>query len=292
LRSIHGADFYRMLGAEMNHRLGNRMNEEIQQLGLLEDAQIRLDEAALALAALDHPGVDLAPYHSALSDMATQLAPCRDLAGSPHDQAIFLAAVIAGERGFVGDAENYDDPANADLISVMDRRRGMPIALSILYVAMARRLGWTAAGLNIPGHLLVRVGDLRAHVVVDPFNGGVVVPRRTVVEMLERAGATAPTPDTVPVLSNQEMLVRLLLNQASRAQAAGDLKRALTLYQRMTLVAPSMSRLWWDRAELERQQGLIMAARSSLNRMLETTDDPAQTKRIRAALDALVRSIN
>lgn len=280
-----------MLSGQNQCWLGGGMNEEIVRLGLLDDAQIRLDEAALALAALDHPGVDLAPYRSALSAIATQLAPCRDQAGSAHDQALFLASVIAGQCGFSGDAENYDDPANADLISVMDRRRGMPIALSILYVAMARRLGWSAAGLNIPGHLLVRIGDPQAHVVVDPFNRGVLVARTAIAAMLERAGAVA-APEAVPVLSNQQMLVRLLLNQASRAHSGGDLNRALTVYRRMTAVAPALSHLWWQRAELERQQGQIMAARNSLTKMLELAADPKQRQRIGAALDALARSIN
>src|SRR5262245_8005814 len=124
----------------------------------MEDEHIALDEAALALAALDNPGVDLTPLRELLDSMTARLSSQRRAARSPYDQAALLAGVIAGDEDFRGAAEDYDNPANADLISVMQRRRGMPITLSIIYVAVARRVGWAAVGLNMPGHLLVRVG--------------------------------------------------------------------------------------------------------------------------------------
>jgi regulator of sirC expression with transglutaminase-like and TPR domain len=278
------------MGAALAGDLG--VNEEIVQLGLMDDDNIELDEAALALAALDNPGIDLAPYRATLNDMAAQLERRRNAAGSVFDQAALLAGVISGEHGFRGEAHNYDDPANADLISVMDRKRGMPITLSILYVALARRIGWTAVGLNTPGHLLVRIGKTPTSVVIDPFNAGVVVGRDAVAELLKRAGAAGMTPEAVTPLSNQAMLVRLLLNQATRARSAGHLERALTVYQRMTTVAPLMSNLWWERAEVERQLGHIAAARASLNAMLETTREPDLRKHIRATLDSLTRSMH
>lgn len=268
------------------------MNDEVTRLGLSDDADIVLDEAALTLAALDHPGIALAPYREQLADMAARLSQLRDHARSAFDQAALLAGIIAGDCGFSGDADTYDDPANADLIAVLDRRRGMPIALSILYVGLARRVGWSAVGLNIPGHLLVRVGEFPAGVVIDPFNGGGVVQQRAVAELLARAGAPADAPERVPALSNQAMLVRLLINQATRARQANDDERALTLYQRMTAVAPTFTPLWWDRAALEQQLGQISAARNSLQAMLETTRDESVHSRVRAALDKLARSIN
>ncbi|HSB95395.1 MAG TPA: transglutaminase family protein, partial [Spongiibacteraceae bacterium] len=102
------------------------MSEDILHLGLIDDEFIALDEAALALAAPDHPGIDLAPYRALLADMAEQLTLHREAAPrssyeSAYDQAVLLAAVIAGQYDFRGAVENYDDPANADLIAVLDR---------------------------------------------------------------------------------------------------------------------------------------------------------------------------
>ena len=79
-----------------------------------------------------------------------------------------MATVLAGEFSFAGDTETYDDPANADLINVLDRRRGLPVSLAIIWVAMARRLGWAADVLNVSGHVLVLTGAEAAPVIVDP----------------------------------------------------------------------------------------------------------------------------
>lgn len=268
------------------------MYNDILQLGLVEDEEIVLDEAALALAVLDHPGADLAPLRALLETMAAQLLERRAAASNSFDRALLLAAVIAGNFGFDGATDDYDDPANADLIAVLERRRGMPIALSILYVALARRIGWRADGLNMPGHLLVLIGTYPDGVVIDPFNGGAVMDSQAVSEMRARFGATGPQHDAVAVLSNRALLVRLLLNQATRARTAGQLERALTVYQRMTTVAPLLSHLWWDRAELEREMGQIAAARASLNAMLETTRDGTLRSHIRTALDNLTRMVH
>ncbi len=151
------------------------VNDPIARLGLLDDDDIVLDQAALLLASLDHPGVNLAPYHDVLDDKTERIAELGADAQLASDQAHVLAAVIAEESDFVGDAETYDDPANADLIRVIDRRRGLPVALAILYVALARRQGWRADALNTPGHVLVRIGKPPANVVIDPFGGGAVV---------------------------------------------------------------------------------------------------------------------
>lgn len=268
------------------------MHEAIQLLGLLEDEAIMLDEAALTLAALDHPGIDLAPYGERLAMMAARLhARGRGLTGA-RDRAELLADVIADDHGFHGDAERYGDPANADMICVLDRGQGLPVALSILYVALARRIGWEAQALNTPGHVLIRVGSEPATVVQDPFDGGAILDETGIARLLTRVlGSHArPEPEHFAPLSNRSALVRLLTNQATRARRDGDLERALTLYERMTGFAPSYTGLWWERARIEQLLGRGRLARMSLSAMLETTRDPTLRARIRAALDALARS--
>lgn len=267
------------------------MNESIAYLGLIEDEAILLDAAALELAALDHPGVDLKPHVALLNAMVTQLASHGAGAETARQRATMLAAVVAGEHGFRGDSEHYDDPANADLIAVMNRRRGLPVALAILFVALARRVGWEAEALNTPGHVLVRVGSGADAVIVDPFNGGETVDGRTLAALLARVlGRSAPlSPEHLAPMPNRAVLVRLLLNQASRAAQAGDAERALALYQRMTLIAPASSGLWWERVRLEQLLGRSAEARASLSAMLEITRDPDMRTHICAALDALAR---
>lgn len=263
--------------------------EEVTALGLLDDEAIELDAAALQLAALDHPKVDLQPYHDLLGDAAGRLVDSGASARRPAEQADALAALFGGELGFTGDRKSYDDPANADLIQVIDRRRGLPVSLSILYVAAARRVGWAAEVLNTPGHVLIRVGPETEPLLLDPFNDGAAVGPETLARLLASAlgGRTAPAAEHLAPMSNRAVLVRLLLNQATRAEAAGDSARALTLFERITAVAPGDSHGWWERARLQLVGHDVAGARASLSAMLEVTREPGLRAHVLAALDAL-----
>ena len=265
------------------------MIESISYLGLLDDEALALDQSALELAALDHPDADLQSYADILNALVTRLASAGAGATSPNDQALILAEVIGGHYGFSGDSRTYDDPANADLIRVIDRRKGLPVTLSILYVATARRIGWQAEALNTPGHVLVRIGPESISVLIDPFNRGVIIDADHLATLLTRVlgGHATLKPDDLLPMTNRAVLVRLLLNQASRAEAAGDHERALTLMERMTTVAPAHGQGWWDRARLEMRLGDGGGARASLSAMLEITRDPAVRTHVSAALDAL-----
>ncbi|MCE7797767.1 transglutaminase-like domain-containing protein [Sphingobium sufflavum] len=260
----------------------------IAGFGLMEDEEIEIDLAALALSELDHEGVDLAPYAELLREMTERLAVVGAPAVTAVAQAQALAAVIGGEYGFMGDVASYDAPLNADFIRVLDRRRGLPVSLSILYVAAARRLGWAAHALNIPGHVLVRIGE-KAAVVIDPFNGGgEVAPDRLIALLALGAGeGGAGRQEDVAPMANRAILVRLLLNQASRAEQAGDAARAMTVYDRMTVVAPDHVEGWWALARLQLGSGELDGARQSLSAMLEVTRDPQRRELATAALEAI-----
>jgi len=258
------------------------MMTAIGHLGLLDDEDIDLDVAALELSALDHDGIDLDPYLGILRDIAERLAVVGQAAEHGRAQAEALAHVLGGEYGFSGDRETYDAPLNADMIRVIDRRKGLPVSLSILYVAAARRVGWAADALNTPGHVLARVGPTNSAVLIDPFNGGATVES----EKLNALAGDEPAGDDL-VMSNRLVLVRLLLNQVSRAEQAGDVGRALAVLERMVVVAPSHGQGWWDLARLQLVAGSVEAARDSLSAMLEVTRDPGRRAHVTAALGAI-----
>lgn len=265
------------------------MHDDLIQLGLVEDEDIDLDDAALTLALLDHPDSEEDPCLHVLADIAERLD---DLSGEVTDarrQAALLAQVLGREFGFTGDTDTYDDPANADLLQVIGRRRGLPVSLSILYVAAARQLGWMANVLDLPGHVLVLVGDDPDPVIIDPFNGGRVVDRDQLVAFVRDMNQGRETAVThVSTMSNRAVLVRLLMNKATRAEASGQGRRALTLYQRMTVMAPGYPHAWWERARLELADADVAAARSSLTAMLEVTRDDDMRARISELLSSLL----
>jgi regulator of sirC expression with transglutaminase-like and TPR domain len=263
------------------------MDEDLNLLGLIDEDEIDLAEAALTLAALDHPGIVLEPYRELLDAMSDRLDAVGGRADTPADRADALAVVLAGEFGLVGDAVTYD---NADLTRVLDRRRGLPVSLSIIWVALARRLGWDAEVLDVPGHVLVLVGAEAEPVIVDPFGGGVLVDGARIQALVQAFGEPEQAVTHIAAMPERAVLVRLLQNQASRAEQAGKGRRALALYTRMTVMAPGTVHAWWEKARLELVDGDVAAARASLGAILEVTRDPDVRSRAADTLEALPSS--
>jgi regulator of sirC expression with transglutaminase-like and TPR domain len=267
------------------------MDDNLLHLGLVDEDDILLDMAALSLALLDHPETDVQPYEALLDALATHLDAVGGYAATARDQAGALAQVLHKDFGFTGDRHTYDDPANADMIRVLDRRRGLPISLSILYVAAARRVGWPANVLNVPGHVLVLVGENTTPVIIDPFSEGEMVSGEQLAALLASSDSDPPAANChIATMSNRAILVRLLLNQASRAEQAGKGRRALELYSRMTALAPSYAHAWWERARLELVDHDVEAARKSLTSMLEVTREPDIRQKVVDTLGALTAS--
>src|SRR5689334_2659344 len=128
--------------------------EYLRALGEGGEGPFDIAEAALMLGTIDQPRRSLDPYTKHLAEMADR---CRDavrLLGHLEDVAHAISTLLAGVYGYDGDRPSYDDPQNANLITVIERRRGLPVALGILYIHAARAAGLEAQGVNSPGHFL------------------------------------------------------------------------------------------------------------------------------------------
>ena len=264
----------------------------LTRFGLLDDADIDLADAALACAAADRPGVDLTSLRARIAGLASRLQTQGTGIVASADRARLLVALLAGHEELSGDTDDYDNPANADLALMFERRRGLPVTLSLLYAAIARRVGWSAQVLGLPGHVVMALGGDGDRIVLDPFDHGRTLDADGIGELVDRAlgGHVTPEREHLRPLTNREVLVRLLSNQATRARRKGDTVRALVLAERMTALAPRLTGLWWERARLEQLAGDSVSARASLVAMLDTTRDPRTRGRITDALQALARS--
>ena len=261
---------------------------DISVIGVLDDQDILLDIAALALSQLDHAECDVGTYLAQLE--AIEDGVCEEGRGAimSSEQAIVLAEVLHDEHGFTGDAESYDAPVNADFIRVLDRKRGLPISLASLYVARARRAGWVAHVLNGPGHVLVQIGE-KNPVIIDPFNGGRHVGADEFTALYQGHAIDVDMDGKLLLvpMTNHQVLARLLFNQAVRAESENDTQRAIVLHDRITRIAPRMLDSWHHLARLQISTNDSQGARATLLGIAELTGD----KHARDQVMAVFRSL-
>ncbi len=177
---------------------------------LAEDPDPRLDLLALAIAAELRDGVDGAMALARLEALGTELAEAVAVCGDePAAQLRACTDLLGAVHGFAGDEEDYDHPDNSMLDLVLERRRGLPILLSVVYVEVARRAGVPLAGVGLPGHFVVgHVGGPDV-LLADPFAGGALL-------------AQVQDPGVVRPWTSKEIAMRMLNNLVAAHRRRGD----------------------------------------------------------------------
>jgi regulator of sirC expression with transglutaminase-like and TPR domain len=234
--------------------------------GASSDEDFPLLEAAIACAMHDDPDRDPEPVRVLAVEAGKRLKD-RLERESPEEA---LAETLAGDMRFSGDLITYDDLANADIISVCERRRGLPVALGLLYLDVARRCRLSVQGVDFPGHFLLRVETGEGPLAVDPFSEGRVVLPSELSRRALLAGLTPDVADRLELLmapvSDRAVLIRLQNNIFARATQAGDFARAERSALRRALLNPGDHHPWLDVAAAREGQGALAGALQALAR--------------------------
>ena len=238
----------------------------LTEVGTRPDEGFPLFEAAIACAVHDDDSRDEAGARTLGAEGAAFLA--RRLETESPEEAI--AESMAGDLRLVGDLMTFEDQANADIIAVAERRKGIPVSLGVFYLHAARQTGLDVKGVDFPGHFLLRIETVEGPLALDPFSEGrVVLPS----ELSRRALRTGLTPDVAGRLdllmaptTDRQVLIRLQNNIFARAQAAGDWPRAERSALRRALLDPSDHRPWLDVARAREGQGALAGALQALGR--------------------------
>lgn len=210
-----------------------------QLLAALNEPGESLAPAALAIARVEYPALDPAPYLRRLERMG-EAADGRLQRQDARDTAALIGtlnAYLFEELGFSGNREHYDDPRNSFLNEVLDRRLGIPISLSVIYLEIGRRAGLRLEGVNFPGHFLVRVQG-REDVIVDPFHAGAQLSEVDCRQLLQQHLGEEAAFDRalLATATRQHIVVRMLVNlkrlyvrmrSFPQARAAADLLLAV-----------------------------------------------------------------
>jgi regulator of sirC expression with transglutaminase-like and TPR domain len=283
----------------MSHGSASREIETaLAGLAAVGDDDMDLAETALMLAALERPRVALDRYRLHLADLAEAVG--REAARRHGDMPPLdarsgaLIQVIAEELGYRGDELTYDDLQNANLMRVIDRRKGLPVALGILYIHAARAQGWKAHGLNFPAHFLIAIEIAGERAILDPFRGqrvgGAGALRGLLKTMLGKDAELSPAHSAA--LPNRAVLIRLQNNIKTRLVAQGRDEKALAVIERMLLFAPNQPELWREAGALHGELGNLRAAVAALEKFMALSRDAAARHQAAQAIQTLRRRLH
>jgi regulator of sirC expression with transglutaminase-like and TPR domain len=254
------------------------------------DGDFPLLEAAIACAIHEDPSRDPQPARD-LGEASVERLKQR-LKQESAEEA--LAETMAGDLRLAGDLFTYEDPDNADIIAVCERRKGLAVALGVYYLNAARRCGLTVQGVDFPGHFLLRIETDEGPLALDPFSEGRVVLPSELTRRALHAGLTPNVADRLDRLmapvSDRAVLIRLQNTIFAHASQARDFPRAERAALRRALLDPTDHRPWLDVAAAREGQGALAGSLEALQRATELDGGAAlaaraQRERVRLQLN-------
>ena len=262
-----------------------RFTEAVQH----PEERVDLACAALLIAAEEYTQLAVEPYLRRLDELAERV---RDRLCDENAPLVLLqevGRVLFEEEGFRGNRLEYYDPRNSFLNDVIDRRLGIPITLSIIYLEVGWRLGLPLHGVNFPGHFLVRYNGEAMQLLIDPFQKGMVRFEDEAQDLLDHVygGSVRMQPHFLRVADRRDILVRLLANLKGNYVNKRDDVRALSVIERILIVRPGSADDERDRGVVLMRMGREREAAAALHRYLELLPGAPDVARVRLLLEQL-----
>lgn len=250
---------------------------------------IDLAEAALLIAKEEYPDLEVARYLARLDDLARAVRQGAGGDGDPRRLIARLGDYLFRELGFRGNTDAYYDPRNSFLNDVLDRRLGIPITLSTVYMEVGRRLGVRLHGVGMPGHFLVKYVGPDEELVIDPFHGGRVVSPADCQGILDRlsGGTLRLEPRFLAALTTRQILARMLTNLKLIYVKSQDYARALGVVERLLILEPQAASEIRDRGLLSCQLKRTPQAMADLEQYLRLVPAAEDAEVIRQHLRSL-----
>lgn len=190
---------------------GGRLEEELRRLQAGDEDHLDLEQGAFLFARYAYPGLDVSVYVRTLDAMAEEVRKRMGTRVSGEEAVKTLGRYLFTEQGFCGNTKNYYDPDNSYLNRVLDRRTGIPISLSVLYLLIGKRLNLPVHGVGMPGHFLVKFEAERYKMFIDCFNAGALLTEKDCQRFLLQAGYGFDDRYLQPS-STRAILIRMLKN--------------------------------------------------------------------------------
>lgn len=262
----------------------------------METVHIRLDCAALHLARDVYPHLAFTACLARLDTLADEVADLRPGLSAPLRYEAMRRVLVEAHR-LRGNEDDYYDPENSYLNRVLERRRGIPISLSIVWLEVARRLKWPVAGLGLPGHFIVRFDDEERFVLVDPFRDGRTLSIADCHRILDYyfEGRVPFSPAFLKPVDARFILARMLNNLRDIYVVNRDWVRVADVLRRLAAVEPANARHVHELVGLLYRQGDLRAAYAHLSDCLQRQPNNDKQYLVReklAHLEAVIASLN
>jgi regulator of sirC expression with transglutaminase-like and TPR domain len=264
------------------------------------DERLNLAEAALLIAADEYPDLDIDTYLQRLDELAVSVRHSLPEEAGLEETVVALNHFLFVDQGFTGNADDYYDPRNSFLNDVLDRKLGIPITLSILYLEIGHRLGLPLEGVSFPGHFLVKCATNEGDVVLDPFWGGMPLSEDDLRDRLEETcgkpqAVSAPLAALLSTAGKREILVRMLRNLKGVYLKREETLKALGTVNRILQVEPDLPEEIRDRGRLYERLECFRPAVADFSRYLvlaPTAEDAPDVQYRLVELRHLAANIN
>ncbi len=256
-----------------------------------DEIEINLGRAALAISASDYPNLDIDTYLLRICGFAKSAAARLGADPDVYRSIAALNYVLFKEQGFCGNREHYFDPRNSFLNEVLDRKTGIPISLSVLYMEVGQQIGLALEGVGFPGHFLVKVRGAREAIIIDPFNQGEILSQGSLETMLYKlyGGKVAFDPVLLQPVSKKQILRRMLNNLKLIYLRQSDWIKGLSVAERLVVLDSKSGEDIRDRGLIYLQLECFRQALEDLENYLRLAPHAEDAHAIRKQIATLAR---
>ena len=253
------------------------------------EEEIELAKAALLFAKEEYPDLDIDVYLRKLDLMAEEIKSRVGHNTSPYFLITEINNYLFKEEGFRGNEDDYYDPKNSFLNDMLDRKTGIPITLSLLYMEIANRLGLTLLGVGFPGHFIVKYSGIEGEILVDPFNKGRILSNKDCKEILDRiyGGRMQFHSEFLQPVTKKEILSRMLHNLKGIYLNSTNYLKALSIVDMILLIDPEAMDELRDRGLLYYNLECFTQALSDIETYLRRTTNAQDAELIRGYIPVL-----
>jgi regulator of sirC expression with transglutaminase-like and TPR domain len=243
-----------------------KARQSFAEIAALDEEALSLDRAALAMALEEYPDLDIPEYLRRIDALAARVEVLIGIDRAPVDVIEGINEALFVQEGLRGNSEDYYDPRNSYLNEVLDRKLGIPISLSLLYMEVAKRIGFPIRGVGFPGHFLVKHVAGEKEIIVDPFNLGRILTWNDCQELLDKMYKDTVTMNAslLQAMGKRTILTRMLFNLKGIYTQKEQYFKALSVIDQILMLNPGTPSELRDRGLIYMQTSLFAKALADL----------------------------